>query len=45
MGKAAAKLFIVMLHSKTDMSHQEVVLKPKLVIRESSSRMPAGTIK
>lgn len=39
MGKAAAKLFIEMLHSQSDMSHQEVVLKPKLVIRESSRRI------
>jgi LacI family transcriptional regulator len=40
MGKATAKLFIEMLHSEEDMSEREIVIKPKLVIRESSLRIP-----
>jgi LacI family transcriptional regulator len=38
IGKATAKLFIEMLHSEEDMSEREIVIKPKLVVRESSLR-------
>ena len=38
MGKVAAKLFIETLHINEDMSRIEEVLKPKLIIRESSQR-------
>lgn len=38
MGKAAAKLFIERMHHPDDMTGVEVVLKPKLFIRESSQR-------
>ncbi len=38
IGRAAAKLFIEMMHSDDDMSTSETVIKPKLVIRESSLR-------
>ena len=40
IGKATAKLFIEMLQSEADMSDQEIVIKPKLFIRESSLRIP-----
>lgn len=44
IGKATAKLFIELMHSETDLSHQEIVIKPKLFIRESSSKsMPKKT--
>lgn len=36
IGKATAKLFIETLHSEADMSDQEIVIKPKLVVRQSS---------
>ncbi len=39
IGKATAKLFLEMLHSDADMSYHEVVIKPKLVVRESSQRI------
>lgn len=39
MGKAAAKLFIETMHNDNDMSEVEEVLKPKLIIRESSQRI------
>jgi DNA-binding LacI/PurR family transcriptional regulator len=39
IGKATAKLFIEMLHSDADMSEQEIVIKPKLFIRESTQRL------
>ncbi|MCW3093380.1 MAG: LacI family transcriptional regulator [Ferruginibacter sp.] len=39
MGKATAKLFIEMLNSDDTMAHQEIVIKPKLFIRESSKRI------
>lgn len=39
MGKAAAKLFIETMHNDKDMSEVEEVLKPKLIIRESSQRI------
>ncbi|MBC7948080.1 MAG: LacI family DNA-binding transcriptional regulator [Chitinophagaceae bacterium] len=38
LGKIAAKLFIETVHNNQDMSHVEEVLKPKLIIRESSLR-------
>lgn len=39
LGKVAAKLFIETMHQDKDMSDVEEVLKPKLIIRESSQRM------
>jgi DNA-binding LacI/PurR family transcriptional regulator len=39
MGKMAAKLFIETVHNNNDMSTVEEVLKPKLILRESSQRM------
>lgn len=38
LGKAAAKLFLEQMHHEEDLSHIEKVLKPKLIVRESSSR-------
>ncbi len=38
IGKATARLFIEMLHSDADMSNEEIVIKPKLFVRESSLR-------
>jgi DNA-binding LacI/PurR family transcriptional regulator len=38
VGKAAAKLFIETMHHNEDMTHTEQVIKPKLVVRESSQR-------
>lgn len=38
LGKMAGKLFIEVLHNNSDMSGVEEVLKPKLIIRESSQR-------
>ncbi len=38
MGKAAAKLFIQMMHNTEDMSNVKEVLKPKLIVRESSQK-------
>ncbi len=38
MGKATAKLFIEMLHGDVDLSEKEIIVKPKLFIRESSKR-------
>ena len=40
LGKLAAKLFIETVHQDKDMSDVEEVLKPKLIIRESSMRIP-----
>jgi len=40
LGKVAAKLFIETVHNNGDMSDVEEVLKPKLIIRESSLRIP-----
>lgn len=40
MGRAAAKVFIEMMNSDSDMTKREIVLKPKLYIRESSQRIP-----
>lgn len=39
MGKITAKLFIEMINSERDMQDEEIVLKPKLIIRESSMRL------
>lgn len=38
LGKLAAKLFIETVHNNIDMSRVEEVMKPKLIIRESSQR-------
>lgn len=38
LGKAAAKLFIEQMHHEEDLSGVEKVLKPKLIVRESSKR-------
>lgn len=40
LGKLAAKLFIETVHQDKDMSEVEEVLKPKLIVRESSMRIP-----
>ncbi len=40
LGKMAAKLFIETMHNNEDMTEVEVVLKTKLIIRESSLRIP-----
>ncbi|HEX6193019.1 MAG TPA: LacI family DNA-binding transcriptional regulator [Chitinophagaceae bacterium] len=39
LGKVAAKLFIETVHNNGDMSEVEEILKPKLIIRESSLRI------
>src|ERR1700744_1462911 len=39
LGKAAAKLFIEVMHNKEDMRMVEEVLRPKLIVRESSKRL------
>lgn len=39
LGKMAAKLFIQTVHDNGDMSSVEEVLKPKLIVRESSQRI------
>jgi LacI family transcriptional regulator len=41
LGKVAAKLFIETMHNNGDMSDVEEVLRPKLIIRESSLRIPS----
>ncbi len=38
LGKAAAKLFIEQMHHEEDLSGVEKVLRPKLIVRESSKR-------
>ena len=38
IGKAAAKLFLEQMHHEEDLSNIETILKPRLVIRESSLR-------
>lgn len=38
IGKATAKIFIEMLHSDADLSEKEIIIKPKLFVRESSRR-------
>lgn len=40
LGKLAAKLFIETVHNNNDMSTVEEVLRPKLIVRESSLRIP-----
>lgn len=40
LGKIAAKLFVEMMHNNDDMSHIKEILKPRLIIRESSQRLP-----
>ena len=43
LGKVAAKLFIETVHNNGDMSEVDEVLKPKLIVRESSQRiLPKG---
>lgn len=39
IGKMAAKLFIEMMHNNEDMSSIVEILKPKLIVRESSQRL------
>lgn len=39
LGKLAAKLFIETVNNPNDMSHIEEVLKPRLIVRESSLRL------
>lgn len=39
LGKVAAKLFIETMHNNGDMNDVEEVLKPKLIVRESSQRI------
>jgi DNA-binding LacI/PurR family transcriptional regulator len=43
VGKAAAKLFIETMHHNEDMTHTEQVIKPRLVIRESSQKDTSKT--
>jgi DNA-binding LacI/PurR family transcriptional regulator len=38
IGKAAAKLFLEQMHHEEDLSDVETVLRPRLIIRESSTR-------
>lgn len=38
MGKSTAKLFIEMLHGDMNVSDKEIIVKPKLFIRQSSKR-------
>ena len=45
IGKAAAKVFIEMMNSDIDMTSREIVLKPKLFIRESSQRLLSSVAK
>lgn len=40
LGKAAAKLFIETMHNKENMDLEEKILKPKLIVRESSQKLP-----
>ncbi len=40
LGKAAAKLFIETMHRSENIELEEIVLKPKLIIRASSQRNP-----
>lgn len=43
IGKVAAKLFIETMYHNEDMSNVEKILKPKLIIRESSQRILPAT--
>ena len=45
LGKMAAKLFIETLHNNGDMSNVDEVLKVKLIVRESSQRIPPSTLR
>lgn len=45
LGKVAAKLFIEAMHHDEDMNHIEEVLKPKLIIRESSQRITPKNVR
>lgn len=45
IGKQTAKLFIELMHGNVDLSDREIVLKPKLFIRESSQRLLTKTAK
>lgn len=45
IGKQTAKLFIELMHGDVDLSDREIVLKPKLFIRESSQRLLTKTAK
>lgn len=38
MGKAAAKLFLETIHDESNRNQPEIVLRPRLIIRESSLR-------
>ena len=38
IGKAAAKLFLVQMHHEEDLSDVETILRPRLIVRESSTR-------
>jgi LacI family transcriptional regulator len=38
LGKAAAKLFLEILHTSNESQHEDLVLKPRLIVRESSQR-------
>lgn len=43
LGKMAAKLFIQTMHNNGEMNDVEEILKPKLIVRESSLRFPNKT--
>src|SRR5215203_2013123 len=45
LGKIAAKLFIETVHQDKDMSDVDEVLKPKLIIRESSQRLSSKNVR
>jgi DNA-binding LacI/PurR family transcriptional regulator len=45
LGKIAAKLFIETVHQDKDMSDVDEVLKPKLIIRESSQRLSPKNVR
>ena len=45
MGKTTAKLFIEMMHGNSGMNNREIVLKTKLLVRESSQRLKVIPIK
>ena len=38
LGKTAARLFIERMHNDTDMKDVEIILRPRLIVRESSLR-------
>lgn len=40
LGKMAAKIFIETMHNKDNLDFDEKVLKPKLIVRESSQKLP-----